>query len=76
MQLATADNSRPVTLEQLPQASQQFIKQHFPEAKVAFAKMEKDLFDTEYEVTLINGDQLEFNRDGDWKKLKCKRDCQ
>lgn len=42
MQVAMADNDKPITFEQLPAAAQTFIKQHFADAKVAFVKMEKN----------------------------------
>ena len=45
MQVAMADNDKPVTFEQLPQAAQQFIRQNFADREIAFSKMEKEWFD-------------------------------
>lgn len=73
LQVANADNDIPITFEKLPANSQSFIKQNFPTSKVAFAKMEKEWFDTSYDVVFINGDELEFDKNGEWKELKCKR---
>lgn len=73
MQVAIADNDKPITFEQLPQTAQQFVKQHFPDLKVAFVKMEKDLFDKEYSVMFLNGDKIDFLKDGQWKEVKCRR---
>ncbi|WP_303012390.1 PepSY-like domain-containing protein [uncultured Bacteroides sp.] len=72
-QLAMADNDVPITFEQLPAKAQTFIKQNFPDIKVAFAKMEKEWFDSSYDVIFINGDKLEFDKNGEWKEMKCKR---
>ena len=72
MQVAMADNDKPVTFEQLPQAAQQFIKQNFADREIAFSKMEKEWFDTSYDVLFTNGDKLEFDKNGQWKEMKCK----
>ena len=72
MQVAMADNDKPVTFEQLPQAAQQFIKQNFADCEIAFSKMEKKWFDTSYDVLFTNGDKLEFDKNGQWKEMKCK----
>ena len=33
---------------------------------------EKEIFDTSYDVTFINGDAVEFDKNGEWTDLKCK----
>lgn len=38
MQVVVADNDKPVTFEQLPQAAQSFVKKHFADRNVAFSK--------------------------------------
>ena len=40
-----ADDDKPIQVNQLPQTAQTFIKTHFPNNKVAMAKMETDWFD-------------------------------
>ena len=40
----SADNDRPISVSELPEKAQQFIRQHFPNEKVSFAKMERELF--------------------------------
>ncbi len=73
IQVAQADNDKPVTFEQLPAKAQAFIKQNFPTLKVTFAKVDKEVFDTTYDVVFDNGDDLEFDKSGDWKDLNCRR---
>ena len=73
MQVAMADNDKPITIEQLPAAAQTFIKQHFADAKVAFVKMEKEFLDSSYDVIFINGDKVEFDKKGNWKDVSCRR---
>ena len=72
IQVALADNDKPINFTQLPQAAQQFVKQHFPKAKIAFVKMETELFDKSYDVVFNNGDKLEFDKKGEWTEVNCK----
>ena len=68
----SADNDRPISVSELPEKAQQFIRQHFPNEKVSFAKMERVLFDTTYEVIFTSSSKVEFLKNGDWKEVDCK----
>lgn len=70
-QFAFADDDKAIAFEQLPEKAQAFVKQHFPEGKVAMVKMEAEWFDTSYEVMFNNGDRIEFNKKGEWTEVKC-----
>ena len=72
IQLASADNDKPITFEQLPAAAQQFVKKHFASEKVAFAKEDSELFDTSYEVMFTSGSKVEFNKKGEWTDIQCR----
>ncbi len=72
IQVALADNDKPISFNQLPQAAQKFVKQHFPKAKVAFVKMDTELFDKSYDLMFNNGDKLEFDKNGAWTEVNCK----
>lgn len=67
--LAHADG-RVIPYEKLPAEAKSFIAEYFPSAKVLQVTAEWD----EYEVLLSDRVQLEFNRSGLWKKIKCKTD--
>lgn len=67
-----ADNDKPIQINQLPQAAQQFIKLHFASSQVALSKMESDLFYKTYDVIFTNGDKLEFDKKGEWTEVNCK----
>ncbi len=67
-----AENDKPIKVEQLPGKAQQFIKTYWGNTEVSYAKMEKELLETTYEVTLVNSIQIEFNKDGAWKEIKSK----
>lgn len=69
---ARADDDRPISVDQLPRTAQQFIKQHFPNEKVAYAKTERGLFETKYEVVFTNSSKVEFASNGEWREVDCK----
>lgn len=74
--MATASmtsDDRAVTVAQLPQKAQQFIKQHFASEKVSYAKQDTGLFDGDYEVIFTNGKKVEFTKKGEWKDIECKQ---
>lgn len=69
---AKADNDRMITVNQLPQNAQTFIKQHFPNEKVAYAKYEREFLESTYEVVFTSSVKIEFYKNGDWKEIDCK----
>lgn len=71
--VACADRSTPIEVKQLPAAARQLLTAHFKTAKVALATKERDGLGWTYEVTFSNGDQIEFDKKGQWTDLDCKR---
>ncbi len=69
---AHAGNDKPINVNQLPLASQQFIAKYFPDSKVALAKMEKEFMSVTYDVVMTDGVKLEFAKNGEWKEVDCK----
>jgi hypothetical protein len=69
---ASANNDKPIKVEQLPQAAQQFIKKHFGGRSISIAKMESGIIEKSYDVIFTNGDKLEFDRRGNWTDIDCK----
>ena len=70
---ACADNDKPISTSQLPAAAQQTLKKHFAGHKVALAKMESGLLEKSYDVIFTTGEKIEFDRDGNWTEIECKR---
>lgn len=66
-----ADTDKPIQVGQLLTKAQSFITTYFKGHKVAFAKMESDLFYKSYDVIFTNGEKVEFDRSGDWTELNC-----
>lgn len=69
---AKADDDKPITFEQLPAKSQQFIKKYFASKKVSLTKMESEFLGKEYKVMFVDGSSVSFIKSGDWKEVKCK----
>ena len=59
-----ADEDRPIQVNELPKKAQEFIKQYFSKNSISFAKVEKDFWDKNYDVVFVNGDKIEFNKNG------------
>ncbi len=65
-----AGPDKPIAVSQLPAAAQNFIKTNFASNKVSHAFIDEG-FSTEYEVYFENGNQIEFDKNGQWKEVKC-----
>ena len=74
MQVAFAGEVVTKDENQLPVAARQLIKKHFPQAKISYIKIDKDLFkSTTYEATLTNGTEIDFDSKGEWREVDCKK---
>ena len=62
---------RAVEKSQLPANVQEFVKKHFPNIEVSYAKQDNDLFERDYTVVLTNGNKIEFISKGEWKEVDC-----
>ncbi len=61
-----------IDASQLPEAAKTFISKQFPEHKIT--RVEKDLGGkTSYDVKLSGGVEIEFDDEGEWKKVDCRR---
>lgn len=59
------DRKKVLTVEQLPEAAQAYIKENMPDAKVLYVKKEQKNFKTQYEVRFDNRIEYEFDSDGE-----------
>ncbi len=60
----------PITIDQLPQTAQQFIKAHFSQLKVSVIMADNDSFDVLFE----NGYKVDFDKKGNWEEVDCLND--
>jgi hypothetical protein len=73
-QVLSADNDVITQdIKRLPQKSQAFIAKYFPEEKVSYIKIDKEFMRTDYELNFVSGKEIEFNQDGEWYEIKCKK---
>lgn len=59
------DRKKVLTVEQLPEAAQTYIKENMGDAKVLYVKKERKNLRTWYEVRFDNQIELEFNDKGE-----------
>ena len=70
---SSADNDRLTVKENLPKKAQQFIDSNFKDSKITYVKDERDYLERSYEVLFADGTKVEFNRNGEWKEVDCRR---
>lgn len=70
--VASADE-RPIELSQMPKAAQTFIANNFAGKALLYANVDREILDTDYEVRLEDGTQIDFNGSGQWTKISNKR---
>lgn len=64
---------KPIAVEKLPAAAQQFIKTHFASSEVLYAKVDDGLFNNDYKVVFADGLSVEFAGNGEWKEVETRR---
>ena len=70
--IVSADNDRAVPFDKLPAAARDFITANFPGEKLAYAKQERDFLEVNYEVVMVSGIKMEFDRRGEWTSIECR----
>ena len=69
---AMAGDDKKIDEERLPAKAREFIGLHFDRAKISLVTMDREMFDTTYEVFFTDGSKVEFDRKGEWKEIDCK----
>jgi hypothetical protein len=60
----SCSESRIVPVEQLPAAAKIYVEKTFPGRDIVYVKEDPGLFNTKYEVQLMDGTEIEFDKDG------------
>ncbi len=71
--LTACVNDRPIGFDELPADAKNFITQHFADVKVSLVTIDRDAFETTYDVVLADGSSMEFDGKGRWKDVDCGR---
>ncbi len=70
--VVSANSNRPISVDNLPQKAQQFIKKYFSQVSVAYATEDRDILSKEYEVMFAEGTKVDFSSNGEWRSVECK----
>lgn len=71
--LTAMAHERPVQYKQLPKKAQQTIEQHFASVGFTHATYDAEIGDSNFDVLLADGTQIEFNKRGEWRKVECRK---
>lgn len=64
-----ANAQKKIEVTELPLASINFLREHFPSATVVKAKKDAEHGEKGYEVILSDGTEVEFWKDGKWREV-------
>jgi len=62
-------DDKPIPVDKLPKAAQEFVKNYFPELTIIYAEKDKEVGGTKYGARLSDGTEVEFNKKGQWIKV-------
>jgi uncharacterized membrane protein YkoI len=65
----SANAQKKITVTELPQSAQDFLKKHFSNTTVDVAKKDAEHGEKGYEVKLKNGTEVEFWKDGSYREV-------
>lgn len=61
-------------VSKLPAEAQKSISSNFPGQEISYIKIDRELLKgTIYEVVLVNGTEVDFTSNGQWKEVDCKK---
>ncbi len=69
----TACADKIIDVSKLPRPAQNFIREHFSDAKISIVSVDPDPTEKTYEVLFTDGRSIEFDRRGEWKSVDCER---
>ena len=70
---AIAGNDKPITVRELPARAKQVVNTHFRGKNVAVVTVERQFVGKSYDVVFASGKKLEFDRNGNWTEIDCKK---
>ena len=65
---AKADHDQVITFDQMPEAAQAFLKQHFANKVPLVVTVDWDDYTIRYE----SGEKIDFDKQGNWKEIDCR----
>ena len=66
------DRERPITLDKLPAAAQEFLAANFKDLTLAYAVEDSKFIGSEYEVIYTDRAEVDFESNGEWSSVERK----
>lgn len=61
-------------VSELPRTAQNFLSQNFADEKISYIKKDSDVLEKKrYEVKFTSGFEVDFDKNGQWLEVDCKR---
>ena len=67
-----ADNDKPITFSELPEAAQSLVQTYFQGKTIALVTVEGGVVSKSYDIVFASGEKVEFDRKGNWTEIDCK----
>ena len=64
------DRERPITLDKLPAAAQEFLAANFKDLTLAYAVEDPKFIGSEYEVIYTDRTEVDFESNGEWSSVE------
>ncbi len=68
----SCDNEKAITITDLPATAQTFLSTYWPNTTPAYITKE-GVLGAEYDVMMTNGDEIGFEKSGEWDSVDCNR---
>lgn len=68
-----ANLHRTIPFKQLPRAAQELIEHHFDPNAVSHITVDRSAFDRDYTVYFAGGSSIDFDKQGAWTEVECRR---
>ncbi len=69
---AQAGHYKTIAFSELPADARNFISTNFKHLKISYTAKERDFLEVNYKVIFVDGNKLEFDRNGEWEEIDFK----
>lgn len=67
-----AGHYKTIAFSELPDNARNFISTKFQHLEISYTAKERDFLEVNYKVIFVDGNKLEFDRNGDWEEIDFK----
>jgi len=69
---AHAGHYKMIAFSELPAEARNFVSSKFPNREISYTAKERDFLEVNYKVIFVDGNKLEFDRNGQWEEIDFK----